>query len=113
MTWQLKKGGGMAVGCAADGDHWLFADCGARFCLSFLHVFTTMQCAAMARVVFVKTIKKVQAMPSFVRMQTTVLTEPIEDDGFGVTGGLNDSAQSEYSGKLSGDSNKDEEYQRE
>ena len=62
MTWQLKKkvNGLHVVGCAPDGNHWLFADCGARFCLQFLHVFTTMQCAAMARVVFVKTVKKVR-----------------------------------------------------
>ena len=60
VTYHLKKDGGNAVGCAPDGNHWLFADCGARFFIQFLHVFTTMQCAAMARVVFVKTVKKLR-----------------------------------------------------
>ena len=72
MTWQLKKNvnGIPGVGCSVDGDHWLFADCGARFCLMFLHVFTTMQCAAMARVVFVKTVKKVRNEVNFSSIKT-------------------------------------------
>ena len=57
VIYYLKKNGGTAVGCSPDGNHWLFADCAARFFVQFLHVFTTMQCAAMARVVFVKSIK--------------------------------------------------------
>ena len=58
---QLKKNHGNSVACSPDGNHWLFADCSARFLVQFLHVFTTMQCAAMARVVFIKTVKKVEA----------------------------------------------------
>ena len=68
VTYHLKKDGGNAVGCSPDGNHWLFADCSARFFVQFLHVFTTMQCTAMARVVFIKSIKKLQMNQSFVRM---------------------------------------------
>ncbi len=35
--------------------------------MQFLHVFTTMQCAAMARVVFVKSVKQVMNNNAFVR----------------------------------------------
>lgn len=70
VIYQLKKNGGGSVGCSADGNHWLFADCSARFFVQFLHVFTTMQCAAMARVVFIKTVKKVEENTSFVRFGT-------------------------------------------
>ena len=34
--------------------------------MQFLHVFTTMQCAAMARVVFVKSVKQAMNNGSFV-----------------------------------------------
>ena len=67
VVYQLKKNGGGSVGCSADGNHWLFTDCSARFFVQFLHVFTTMQCAAMARVVFIKTVKNVEENTSFVR----------------------------------------------
>ena len=33
--------------------------------MTFMHVFTTMQCAAMARVVFVKSVKKVKDTEEF------------------------------------------------
>ena len=87
MISQLRKKDGNAVGCSPDGDHWMFADCGARFLIQFLHVFTTMQCAAMARVVFVKSIKKVQLTKSYSRAMT--LTSPrraAQNDGFEATG---------------------------
>ena len=72
VTWAIKKDGGNDVVCAPDGDHWLFRECSARFLVQFLHVFTTMQCAAMARVIFIKSVKKVQESKSFVRMTTKV-----------------------------------------
>ena len=62
--------GGHAVQCAPDGDHWIFADCSARLWVQFLHVFTTMQCGAMARVVFIKSIKKVENSETFSTIDT-------------------------------------------
>ena len=70
VIYHLNKDGGEAVGCSADGNHWLFADCSARFFVQFLHVFTTMQCAAMARVIFIKSIKKFANSSSFERLKT-------------------------------------------
>ena len=70
VVYQLKKNHGNSVICSPDGNHWLFADCSARFFVQFLHVFTTMQCAAMARTVFIKTVKKVEQNHSFVRYST-------------------------------------------
>ena len=75
ITTQLFRDNGKAVGCAPDGDHWLFANCGSRLCINFLHVFTTMQCAAMARSVFVKTVKKVNMQANFSRIQTSIIKD--------------------------------------
>ena len=47
------------VECSADGDHWVYETCSTGMILQFSHVFTAMQCGAMARVVFVKTVKQV------------------------------------------------------
>ena len=42
----------------------------------FMHVFTTMQCAAMARVVFVKSVKKVATTDEFLLASTLIHYEP-------------------------------------
>ena len=41
----------------------------------FMHVFTTMQCAAMARVVFVKSVKKVASTEEFLIASSHVNAE--------------------------------------
>ena len=65
-----KNTWGDAVHCSADGTHWFFKSCTARFVVNFSHVFTAMQCGAMARVVFVKTVKKVELEESYSRITT-------------------------------------------
>ena len=42
----------------------------------FMHVFTTMQCAAMARVVFVKSVKKVATTEEFLLASSLINDEP-------------------------------------
>ena len=53
------------VGCSPEGDEWRFTSCGVRFAISFMHVFTSMQSAAMARGIFVKSMKKARATKEF------------------------------------------------
>ena len=65
--------GSQSVWCDTDGDHWQFGECSAQFVVTFMHVFTTMQCGTMARVVFIRTIKKVEADQSFVRLETSAM----------------------------------------
>ena len=49
------------VSCTLDGAQWRFKTCGVRFLISFMHVFTTMQCAAMTRSIFIKSLKQAKA----------------------------------------------------
>ena len=55
----IRKEEGKLIFCSMDGDHWQFESCGVRSALKILHVVTTMQCAAMARKVFGRTVKQV------------------------------------------------------
>lgn len=64
----LNKRGGTEFGCSADGTHWQFKNCGARFTVYFLHVVSCMQCGAIARVVFVRSVKLVSKGDNFRRM---------------------------------------------
>mmetsp|Transcript_19070 Transcript_19070/g.25815 ORF Transcript_19070/g.25815 Transcript_19070/m.25815 type:complete len:332 (+) Transcript_19070:91-1086(+) len=75
IVWQMNKYDGEAVTCAASGNHWRFRSCGIRFIVNFLHVFTTMQCGAMARVVFVKSVKQVEQLQSYSRITTMAINE--------------------------------------
>ena len=79
----IRNTDGKHVYCSPDGAYWRFQYCGASFTLKFLHVVTTMQCAAMARKVFGRTVRQVSNDQLYERLLSKEASEERSDYSYG------------------------------
>ena len=83
------------------------------FTVNFTHVFTTMQCGAMARVVFVKSVKQVEAQVNYSRINTmhTINGNAADQDEEYTRAGANkDSLNDQLDPELMGGKDADDSY---